>query len=399
MLCCPTPGKPEVGAYQGLLVFLLGVGAAAAIALPHRISLHRAAKLVDDTVGLGDRLSSALHFLQRTEEEQGMVPLLLLDAAEAAKGIDLAKVAPGRLFPRLLVTGLMLLVVVGAASWKLQQKGAGQPIDPTLAEIKIQTQRLAKQQVALEALLELSADGQSEEVQQELQRIRKLIEDLQKSGENMSRKEILARLSREIKELEASKHKSNIVVSKALEQLKVSKEAIARGDFLAEQAAMLESTHGDLLLRGEDGTVVAEAEKIRAAVMTDEERQEREAMEREVKDLAKQGIQEPGEEQEGVDWVATVEEEAEDEKGERKVKTTRKVATTYDELMLAAERRDIREILARAAADETRSIPEYREVYANFKRVLEELLPTKDMPIGQKEYVRRYFRLIRPKRP
>ena len=215
----------------------------------------------------------------------------------------------------------------------------------------------------------------------------------------MSRKEILARLSREIKELEASKHKGNIVLSRALEQLKVSKEAIARGDFLAEQAEMLERTHEDLLVRGADGEVVGEAEKIKAVVLTEEERQQREAMEQEMKGLAKERTQPVGGEDEaGVGWVATVEEQVHDDEGRKRIKKTEKVAATYDELMLAAGRKDVREMLTRAAADRARSSSEYREVYTNFKRVLEELLPTKDMPIGQKEYVRRYFRLIKPRR-
>ena len=162
----------------------------------------------------------------------------------------------------------------------------------------------------------------------------------------MTRKAILARLSREIKELEGSKHKGNIVLSKALEQLKVSKEAIARGDFLAEHAQMLDETHTDLIVRTDDGEIVGEAEKIKAAVMTDEERQEREAMVKEVKDLAKA---KGGQDAEGVDWEATVEEVVIDEKGVRRIKKMKKVAKSYDDLMLAAGSKDIRQMLEAGA--------------------------------------------------
>ncbi|MDP6505465.1 MAG: hypothetical protein QF886_17715, partial [Planctomycetota bacterium] len=141
-----------------------------------------------------------------------------------------------------------------------------------------------------------------------------------------------------------------------------------------------------------------EAEKIKAAVMTDEERQEREALVKEVKDLAKAKGSKPGQDAEGIDWEATVEEVVIDGKGVRRIRKRKKVVRSYDDLMLAAGSKDIRQMLTNAAADDSRSTGDYKAVYTNFKRVLEEILPTKDMPIGQKEYVRRYFRLIRPKK-
>lgn len=398
MLIAASMGLANLGTVVGAVVFLLGLALALAFSRPRRASLYRVAKLIDDKLGLGDRVSSGLHFARRPEIGGAMARLLVADAATAAQGIDPDEVVDGSARHRLAGIAAMLLAVLVTSLWTLRE-GPQEPLDPTQTELQIQTRRLAKQQVELEALLQLATDDQSDEVQEELARIRKLIQDLQASGENMSRKEILARLSREIKELEASKHKGNIVLSRALEQLKVSKEAIARGDFLAEQAEMLERTHEDLLVRGEDGEIVGEAEKIKAAVLTDEERQQREAMEQEMKGLAKERTQPVGGEDEaGVDWVATVEEQVHDDEGRKRIKKTEKVAATYDELMLAAGRKDVREMLTRAAADRARSSSEYREVYTNFKRVLEELLPTKDMPIGQKEYVRRYFRLIKPRR-
>ena len=384
------------GVIIGAILFLLFAAIPALLSFRSLDSSYATAQLIDVRLSLGDRISTALHFEHMDDSSSDpMVALLLADARTACQEVDARQVLESDGAPKLLTLAVCFAAVLSASIWILRPEPKTEVIDPTLTEVKYQTAKLARQQVELEALLELNADDQSEEVRQELERIRKLIQDLQKEGGDMTRKEILARLSREIKELEGSKHKGNIVLSKALEQLKVSKEAIARGDFLAEQAQMLDETHTDLIVRTDDGEIVGEAEKIKAAVMTDEERQEREAMVKEVKDLAKA---KGGQDAEGVDWEATVEEVVIDEKGVRRIKKMKKVAKSYDDLMLAAGSKDIRQMLTNAAADDSRSTPDYKAVYTNFKRVLEEILPTKDMPIGQKEYVRRYFKLIKPKK-
>ncbi|MDP6354756.1 MAG: hypothetical protein QF473_06635 [Planctomycetota bacterium] len=387
------------GIIIGTIIFLLFAAIPALLSFRLLDSRCATAKLIDDRLSLGDRISSALHFEpQDGPTKKPMVDLLLADARAACLKIDARQVLENDGAHRLFTLAVCFTAVLGASAWTLRPEPKSKAIDPTSSEVKFQTDKLARQQVELEALLELNADDQSDEVRQELERIRKLIQDLQKEGGDMTRKEILARLSREIKELEGSRHKGNIVLSKALEQLKVSKEAIARGDFLAEQAQMLDETHTDLIVRTDDGEIVGEAEKIKAAVMTDEERQEREALVKEVKDLAKAKGSKPGQDAEGIDWEATVEEVVIDGKGVRRIRKRKKVVRSYDDLMLAAGSKDIRQMLTNAAADDSRSTGDYKAVYTNFKRVLEEILPTKDMPIGQKEYVRRYFRLIRPKK-
>jgi hypothetical protein len=387
------------GVILAAIIFILFSAIPALFSFRTVDSLYATAKFIDDRLSLGDRISSGFHFERQTDPiSDPIVDLLLADARAACDEFDARQIIEDRTEPRLLTLAACFTAVLAFSIWTLRPEPETKTIDPTLTELKIQTAKLARQQVELEALLELNADDQSEEVRQELERIRKLIQDLQKEGGDMTRKEILARLSREIKELEGSRNKGNIVLSKALEQLKVSKEAIARGDFLAEQAQMLDETHTDLIVRTEDGEVVGEAEKIKAAVMTDEERQEREAMVKEVKDMAMAKGDKSGEGTEGVDWEATIEEVVVDEKGVKRIKKKKKVAKSYDELMLAAGSKDVRQMLTNAAADDTRSTDDYRAVYTNFKRVLEEILPTKDMPIGQKEYVRRYFKLIKPKK-
>ncbi|WP_300354826.1 hypothetical protein, partial [uncultured Alcanivorax sp.] len=77
-------------------------------------------------------------------------------------------------------------------------------------------------------------------------KIRKLISDLRMTDENVSKREILARLSRTIKELEDSEAGGSALMNRALEQLKMSKEAIAAGDLEARFLDMLEETQEEL---------------------------------------------------------------------------------------------------------------------------------------------------------
>ncbi|MDP7130540.1 MAG: hypothetical protein QF437_08630, partial [Planctomycetota bacterium] len=97
-------------------------------------------------------------------------------------------------------------------------------------------------------------------------------------------------------------------------------------------------------------------------------------------------------------WVVDEGEIAEEGDGATTTKKKARVVASYEDLVKAAEKKDIRKMIFTAAADSTRKTESYREVYANYNRAFQSMLYQGNLSLGTRQYLRRYFRSIEPKK-
>jgi uncharacterized protein YoaH (UPF0181 family) len=350
---------------------------------------YEAAKLADERLDFKDQLAGAYDFITAGRQET------LVQMAIAQTVGKLAK--PGladQAVPFAVPKSFWAFLVLGLVGVLAHRSLFPPPLKPELSEAtRRELEEGSKESLA--GLLALEADITDEAQKKEFERIRKLIDELGMMSGDATKEEILARLSREIADLDAQAGQ-NDAMSRALEELKKYRERVAMGDLMDQVQEELNKGADELAIQDASGQKVA-AEAITTLALVDkqalaEKRAKQDALAKELKTVAK----EQGENQAETakDWALAEKKEKAGEGTKKEMKTG---TLTYDDLRDAVENRDIRTMILTAAGDKTRSTDAYREVFHNYQRILESVLSEQRVPVGQQLYVRRYFKVIRPK--
>jgi len=356
-----------------------------ALSLP---SVYGLAKRLDDDLGLKDQLSTA-YALQGEAEGQPMVSILLEDVSGLFDDPRFNEALPKPHFGSLAAAALLFAIsaALSAGSVKSVEK-------PKLGEqTRFELKRQAKK---LDDLMRLELGELTEEEKHQFEQIRQMIEKLQLEDKNISRKEMLARFSREIEGLEEMEEGS-AALKKMLDQLKEMKDAVASRVLIDRQIEEIEKQHTELAVVDAKTGETLKAEEIAVMEVQEERHRQQQAMAKEIEKVAEEEKQKEDVSQ----WV--VAEGQEDgtgagEEGQGPTKKTR-VVVSYEDLVKAAEKKDIRQMIFAAAEDDERTTTQYREVYTNYERAFKNLLFQGTLSLGTRQYLQRYFRSIRPKLP
>ena len=353
----------------GIVLFWLIIGVALT-PLGSLPSTYALAKRLDDHFGWGDQLSTAYGL--RKHAGDPMLSLVVDQVAQAYSQAPLSRALPTTRATALVVSAVLLTVSL---------------VLPTMF-YKVEKLEVIED---LGDMLKLPADL-SEEEKGHFARIQKMINQLQLGDSRISRKEMLARFSREIEGIEELEDSSE-ALKRALEQLKEAKEAIAGQALVRRQIEEIEEQHTDLEVVDQQTGETIKAETIQAMVVQEARRKMQQALAQDMKQVALEEGAKDG--AASAQWQIEESEQpgAGSEGGpERK----QKVVVSYEDLVKAAEKTDIRKKIFTAAADATRSELDYREVYDNYHRAFEYLLYQGNLSLGTRQYLRRYFRAIQP---
>ena len=361
-----------------ILVWGAAICLGVALASSRRPQTYATAKLVDDALGLNDRVSSAYSFTRR-RESGGFVDLLLQDAAAAAERVRLSDVVPRAAWTRLIFSVCALPILLAAAQRHLF---------PPPPERVVEVFSEAELGAALSAISMTMDDPQTfQQLQQELQKLG--------IGETTEKKELLARLNRTISELkqQAEQDESLLTTLAQMEKLK-SKLGLAELQMRAdEELRQVEQ------LVTEDGVL---AETIFVDPLVDAAKAQEIA--KGLKELAqKQLAGKTGDEPApGVDDQGKpITDPGGTGKGESKEpKTgpegTKHAETTEDLAIRAISDQAIRARILKAAREADRRSEAYAAVYRNYRRTFLAELFRMDLGSGRREYLERYFYTIRP---
>lgn len=378
--------------YAGLIIPVV-TGLAAGIAYRRRMGDYRIAKLIDDQLGLQDQFASAYSFVenQRADVLAGMV------IEEAVQEIGGRKVARESL-PFHVSPWLWAAVGAGVICLLIHAKLFPPLVKETLAA---GTQReLASAKESLAGLVALQANITDEEQKQNFERMQKLLEDLNLMSEGATKEEILARLSREVGELEL---KGDDELAQTVKEVQ---ERISMGTLMDEVQKELDKGAEELAVKDAQGKKVV-AENIATLALVEKKAIAKKSAENEelAKDLTKVAKEQTAQEKakaEQTTWnlaKGAQQEEAEAEPEQEGAPKKKEVtALTYKALGKVMESRNIQELILTAARDKVRSSAQYREVYANYKRIMESMLYQESIPLGQQMYINRYFKVIEPNR-
>jgi hypothetical protein len=370
-------------ALKFLLVF--GGGMLALFTLGRKaLSIYGLAKHLDDELKLGDRLSTA-YALQERSASDPMVSLVIEDARQIFESNSYAEALPqpsaAKFFGTIVLslTALWLSAVTGVIDGKPKLQ------DETRRE-------LHRQAKALDDRFLLEGIELTEDDKHRFEQIRQMIEKLQLEDKSISRKEMLARFSREIEGLEDLENSSDAMKG-MLEQLKEMKDAVASRMLVQKQIEEIEQQHTELAVVDKKTGETLKAQEIEVMEVQEERRRQQEEIAKEMKKVA----EEEKKEEKISKWVIDEGEAAEEGEGATTKKKARVVAS-YDDLVKAAEKKDIRKMIFTAAADSSRKTTSYREVYTNYHRAFQSMLFQGNLSIGTRQYLRRYFRSIEPKK-
>ncbi|MDA0839138.1 MAG: hypothetical protein O2857_15290 [Planctomycetota bacterium] len=367
------------------ILLILGGGMFALFALGKKaLSVYGLAKHLDDELELGDRLSTG-YALQERSASDPMVALVLEDARQVFESSSYVEALPQPSAGKLLGA----IVVSLFAFWLSSATGVidGQP------RLEDETRReLRRQAKKLDDLFLLEGIELSEDDKHRFDQIRQMIEKLQLEDKSISRKEMLARFSREIEGLEDLENSSDALKG-MLEQLKEMKDAVASRVLVQKQIEEIERQHTELAVVDQKTGQTLKAQEIEVMEVQEERRRQQEEIAKEMKKVA----EEEKKEETISKWV--VEEGEAGEEGEDATDTKKKarVVASYEDLVKAAEKKDIRKMIFTAAADSSRKTASYREVYTNYQRAFQSLLHQGNLSLGTRQYLRRYFRSIEPK--
>ncbi|MDA0837030.1 MAG: hypothetical protein O2857_04535 [Planctomycetota bacterium] len=351
------------------------------------VSSYEAAKEVDDRLGMHDQLASAYDFL-RSGREDTLSRMAIRQTAERMQATASVE-QPAVLPPQSFWLSLVVLVICIPMHSRLFP-----PVEGT--GLSQATRReLQRGKDSLEGLLALEADITDEGEKMEFERIKKLIQDLNMMSDSATKDEILARLSREIADMDAGGGKDD-AISRALDELKKYRERVAMGDLMDEVQQELDKGAEELAVTTSSGQKV-EAEAIKTLALVErkelaEQRAKQEALADDLKAVAKEQ-REKGD----ADGKNSALENKLAKATEGSQTKLKKGQLSYDALSAAVEDRDIRAMILDAAADRSRSTDAYQEVYSNYERILDSVMFQQRVPSGQELYVKRYFKVIKPK--
>jgi hypothetical protein len=366
------------------------IGACIAVSIlgDSAVSTYEAAKLVDDRLGMNDQLASAYDFIHSGREDI-LAGMAIRQAAERMQ-VAVATVQPNAVrAPRSFWLSIVVLILCIPMHNQLflPMEGTG---------LSQATRReLQRGKDSLEGLLALEADITDEGEKKEFERIKKLIQDLNMMSDSATKDEILARLSREIADMDAEGGKDD-AMSRALDELKKYRERVAMGDLMDEVQQELDKGAEELAVTTSSGQKV-EAEAIKTLALVErnelaEQRAKKGALADDLKAVAKEQ-REKGD--------ADGKNSALENKLAKATKGSqtklKKGQLSYDALSAAVEDRDIRAMILDAAGDRSRSTGAYQEVYSNYERILDSVMFQQRVPSGQELYVKRYFKVIKPR--
>ena len=345
-------------------------------------SAYALAKRLDDELEWGDQLGTA-YSLQSRADSEPMVSIVVKDAREKMADAKFSRALPSPEIEMVVAAVFIFGVAFGLMTKTevVEQK--------TLLEEETR-QEMHRQVKKLDDLLLLEVEDLTEEDKEHFDRIRKMIEQLQLEDKRLSRKELLARFSREIEGLEDLEDSSE-ALKKALEQLKETKDAIASRMLVRRQIEEIEEQHVELAVVDEKSGQKLKAEEIEVMVVQEERRRQQEAMAKEMKEVAEEEAR-----GEVTKWTESTEGHPAEAGDGGTVKKKKKVTISYEDLVKAAEKKNIREMIFTAAANVERDSSEYREVYVNYRRAFTSLLYQGNLSLGTRQYLKRYFRAMRP---
>ena len=357
-----------------------------ALSLP---SVYGLAKRLDDDLGLKDQLSTAFA-LQNEAGDQPMVSILLEDVSGLLDDPRFQEALPRPHLGALATAAVLFAISVALSAGSLR------PVEkPKLGEqTRFELKRQAKK---LDDLMRLELGELTEDEKHQFEQIRQMIEKLQLEDKNISRKEMLARFSREIEGLEEMEEGS-AALKKMLEQLKEMKDAVASRVLIDRQMEEIEKQHVELAVVDAKTGETLKAEEIAVMEVQEERHRQQQAMAKEIEKVAEEEKQKEDVSQ----WVVAEGQEGQEEgteAGEGGPTKKTRVVVSYEDLVKAAEKKDIRQMIFAAAEDEERTTTQYREVYTNYERAFKNLLFQGTLSLGTRQYLQRYFRAIRPKLP
>jgi hypothetical protein len=274
----------KLGVVEHLGVWLALVGAsvvgAAIVAAARRIPLERAAKRIDASHALHDRLGSALAFVAEKQPTPFM-QAAVEDAARAAHGVSVRKAAPFSR-PRALGPSLVLFTTAAIVAL-LRFPAAAIPAPPVVAEVprlQIDPEALAPER---ESIAQLAADAADDpETKHIADQLNKLLDQIDQK--ELTRKEAFDKLA----EIEKQMNADDGNFEELKRELKKAGESMAKNKLTKEAAEALKKEDLEQAKK-ELEKLAAEAEKLAADKKDDAKREElAKALEKPAEELQKE---------------------------------------------------------------------------------------------------------------
>jgi len=360
--------------WSKLLPVLTGVtGVVIAVIWPfrHRLSSVAAAKLADERLDLKDQFANAYEFVQRRIDH----PMAQLTVERVITRLNGRRVAAESV-PMKAPGALLFVVIAILVCWGAQRTLYG-----------AQERRRTEVSGDLNASLLNYAEDMIRSEGRDYKASLALMEELRMLSNKADKEEILARLSRMIEDVDAS---ADEAMKQQLESLKKLKNDFAMGELRRELQEELDRGHEELAVTDEAGQKVT-ADAIKTLALAERKRKSEE-LSKKVKEVAEKLAEKPDKQAEEKSWAVAEEKEA--EAGTEK--SVKREAASYADLEQIAQNRDIRKMILDAAADRRRASDAYKEVFTNYSRIMRTYLFEQNLPSGQKEYIRRYFRVLEP---
>ena len=274
----PLPEPLNYGLVWGGILVVGALLVGAVVGLLKRTSAHDAAKFIDTKLDLKDRLSSALYFSKTPNPAER---LAIADAAEHAKSVNPEQVLVRSLSkPPVFAVGTLLagaVLIAGGYTWRML--AAPEALTPTedASSEKDKNKRQKEIDKLAEEFKKLAEGakkiGANQETQDFLERAKKDLERLQLEQKNLSKSEILSRLSElekaakdlsksiDPKESAESMSRAAQSLEKGLDSKSVS-DAMASQDF-KKAAEELEKLAEEIAKKASTQTKEENAEKAR----------------------------------------------------------------------------------------------------------------------------------------
>lgn len=421
-----------------LLALLLVLPAAIAVwFLTSRPPRGRVAKLVDDRLGLRDRLSSALEFAAAPSKSEAMLAQLA-DAAQWSASADLRAAFPITL-PReakFVLLGAALLAALVALPLRSGRDAIVGANGPSVGRGQAdEVKRLSEEH------LDLANKLNSDDLRRLAQQLADIAEKL-RSG-LLDRKQALAMLSQLMSEAERTA--PSAARDKLAQQLKALAAALSRSEATRDIAKSLEKGNlskaaADLKSLSERLSQLSKSQQEDVAKTlsqasssaaqrqegTSEARSESERSQSLIRDLAdrisqaerdralgrfqrdlemaKHAIAMGSQQKEagkmpGKGWGKGGFKAGFGASNAPQGEASRVEGKTMSERAKGAQGAGptVEEETLRAQRDDTKSARPYREVYAQYQKQMEEALEREDIPLGYRYRVKRYFEAIKPK--
>ncbi len=432
---------------------LIGLGLGALVALIRFRSLHGAARDIDRSCELKDRIVTALDFQRREKNGQTLTSaqqLQVVDAEDHARSIDPVRVAPAS--APYSFFGACLVNLCAAAILLVPIRSEDRPAPPTINEVVHRQADVVQE--SLEDLRRLQEEQKDPELEKLLQELQSVLQEMKEPG--VDPKEAMAKLSEmesallemqtQLKDPESLAQMEMVGQALALSPaMAQAGNALAKGDMdkAAEQLAKLEMPELD---RQTEKSVLEkleqaknQAEKKDGASPKKPENQISKAAEqmsqglsqgnkskfsegskslsgeakklsnkKKLSDLLKKQCQCLGECKSECEGECQSQSESKSNKPSNKAGKSSGDKTPGDKTLALSAKQEMKlkgqetgqgesdVETEKSNAQEEETLRAYREQAQKFESLSESALETESIPMGHRQTIRKYFELIRP---